>query len=119
MQLAGELARRTPGAVLLSDYWETYELSAFEPHTLLPLPFDGDYLRTPWHVPALRVAREVIVSHQGGAHAPNLDPVLTHYGAMLYLVASDWYGEYGRGYSLYTSVAAGRRSADTRGESLR
>jgi hypothetical protein len=116
-RLASELARRAPGAVLLSDYWETYELSALQPQALLPLPFEGDYLRTPWYLPALRSAREVIVGHQKTEHAPKLDPVLTQYGTKLYLVARDWYGEYGRGYSLYTAVEPSTGwPTDSRGE---
>ena len=118
--LAGQLARRAPGAVLLSDYWDTYELSALEPRALLPLPFEGDYLRAPSYLPALRGAREVIVGHYRGDHTPKLDPVLTQYGTKLYLVVRDWYGEYGRAYSLYTAVAPlTGPPADSRGEAPR
>jgi len=105
-RIASELARRAPGAVLLSDYWDTYALSALQVRALRPLPFDGHYLRNPWMVLELKSAPQVIVRHQGGSDpaVPRPEPVITQYGMKLYQVQRDWYGDCGSSYSLYTSL---------------
>ncbi len=103
-RVAAELATRRPYGVLLSGYWDTYELAALEP-TLVPLPFEGETLRIPWHVAALRDAEDVVVGHQGfdDAHrAPKVGtPVLNEYGVTLRLLIPDWYVDGIRHYSLY------------------
>jgi hypothetical protein len=102
-----ELARRRPGSVLLSGYWDAYLLAGVEPGRLIPVPFEGEYLRIPANLAALRSAGEVVVGHQGFGDA--VDPTLMgnplkQYGATLRLVTADFYhDEHGR-YSLYQRV---------------
>jgi hypothetical protein len=92
--------------VLLSDYWDTYAVSALQVRALQPLPFDGQYLRNPWIAPELKSAPQIIVGHQGGRDraVPKPELVMTQYGTKLYQLQRDWYGECGRSYSLYTSI---------------
>jgi hypothetical protein len=108
VRIADELARRTPGAVLLGDYWDTYKIAALQPHSLTPLPFEGQYLRIPWNVAALSEPREVIVGHQGADEDPatRIGPVLNQYGTKLRLVVSDWYQDREFRFSLYRRKVA-------------
>jgi hypothetical protein len=105
---ADELARRAPGAVLLGDYWDTYQIAALQPHSLTPLPFEGQYLRIPWNVAALSESREIIVAHRGADEDPatRIGPELNQYGTKLRLVVSDWYQDGDRRYSLYRRKVA-------------
>jgi hypothetical protein len=106
-RVAAELAARSPGSVLLSGYWDTYELAALEPNSLVPLPFDDEYLRIPWNIAALKDAREVIVGHQGFGDGPKVaTPAMEQYGVKIRLLVSDWYVDGPRRYSLYRNEAA-------------
>jgi hypothetical protein len=94
--------------VLLSGYWDTYKIAALRPHSLTPVPFDGEYLRMPWNVAALSKSREIIVGHQvsEGDPAPPLGPELSQYGTILRLEVLDWYHDGVRRYSLYRNKVA-------------
>jgi hypothetical protein len=97
------LSQNAPGNVILGGYWETYVFAALDPkHVIVPLPAEGQSLRTPWTKEPLQLADQVIVEHHrkemsrelGGADAPL--PQLVQYGETLRLVSPRWYvnGEY-------------------------
>jgi hypothetical protein len=88
------LAQKSPNAVLMGGYWETYVFSALQPtNMLMPLPLEGYQVRMPWAIPTLQSANEVIVEYKhskpGGAEIP--PDHLTQYGDTLKLVDSRWY----------------------------
>lgn len=69
---AGALATLAPDTVLMGGYWQVYILAALQPPEVdaRPLPQEGDYQRTPFLVPALRAASEVVwVQPDEEAHA--------------------------------------------------
>ncbi|MDQ3821568.1 MAG: hypothetical protein M3362_28350 [Acidobacteriota bacterium] len=98
------LSERAPGAVLLGGYWHTYVFAALDPSSsIVPVPAEGESLRTPWTVKALKESDQVIVENQlpalGGPNAPA--PHLVQYGTRLRLIVPRWYvnGEFT--FSLY------------------
>ena len=88
------LVARAPGAVLLGGYWDSYLLGALDPgHRLPTVVLQGDYLRTPFWVPRVREADEVLVSffqetRAGTAEHPH--PWLLQYEAPFQLVQARW-----------------------------
>jgi len=102
------LSQKASGSVLLGGYWETYVFAALDPNgSIVPLPAEGESLRTPWTVEALKKADQVIIEHRppslGGPEAPA--PYLVQYGIPLRLVTPGWYvnGEYN--FSVYKNEA--------------
>ena len=88
------LAQKSPNAVLMGGYWETYVFSALQPTNMLtPLPLEGYQVRMPWAIRRLHEAEEVIVEYKrnniGGRETPPQQ--LTQYGNSLRLVDSTWY----------------------------
>jgi hypothetical protein len=88
------LAQKSPNAVLMGGYWETYVFSALQPTNMLtPLPLEGYQVRMPWAIKRLHEAEEVIVEYKrnniGGRETPPQQ--LTQYGDSLRLVDSKWY----------------------------
>jgi hypothetical protein len=93
-ETATTLAERCPHCVLIGDYWDTYVFSGLQPiNTMIPLPLEGQYLRTPWDREKLREAKQVIVEYRdsklGSAESP--PQFLTQYGNSLRLVDPRWY----------------------------
>lgn len=88
------LVARAPGTVLLGGYWDSYLLGALDPQHRLPtVVLEGDYLRTPFWVPRVREADEVLVSffqerQAGTAEHPH--PWLLQYGAPFQLAQARW-----------------------------
>jgi hypothetical protein len=102
-ETARHLSQEAPGNVLLGGYWETYVFAALDAkHAIIPIPAEGESMRTPWTTEALKRADQVIVEHHrkemsdrlGGPLAP--PPQLVQYGETLRLVTPRWYvnGEY-------------------------
>jgi hypothetical protein len=102
-ETARHLSQEAPGNVLLGGYWETYVFAALDAkHAIVPIPAEGESMRTPWTTEALKRADQVIVEHHrkemserlGGPLAP--PPQLVQYGETLRLVTPRWYvnGEY-------------------------
>ena len=88
------LAQKSPNAMLMGGYWETYVFSALQPTNMLtPLPLEGYQVRMPWTIKRLHEAEEVIVEYKrnnlGGRETP--PPQITQYGASLRLVDPRWY----------------------------
>lgn len=114
---AQEIAHRKPHIVLVSGYWDAYAMAALVPGEIVGLPVEGDWLRTPWDLAALRSSREVVVGHQGAFSVPNLPPgapIVEQYGVRLRLLTADWYSKHGMRYSLYEHVGTEQpRSAET------
>jgi hypothetical protein len=107
-ETASSLSQKASGSVLLGGYWETYVFAALDPNSsIVPVPYQGETLRTPWTVEALKQADQVIVEHRppslGGPEAPA--PYLVQYGIPLRLVIPRWYvnGEYN--FSVYKNEA--------------
>jgi len=88
------LALKSPDAVLMGGYWETYVFSALQPtHMLTPLPLEGYQVRMPWAITTLHGASEVIVEYKH-SRVGNAEPPperLFQYGESLRLVDSKWY----------------------------
>jgi hypothetical protein len=107
-ETASNLSQKASGSVLLGGYWETYVFAALDPNSsIVPVPAEGQTLRTPWTVEALKRADQVIVEHRpprlGGPETP--PPYLVQYGIPLRLVTPGWYvnGEYN--FSVYKNEA--------------
>jgi hypothetical protein len=107
-ETASNLSQKASGSVLLGGYWETYVFAALDPNgSIVPLPSEGESLRTPWTIEALKQADQVIIEHRppslGGPQAPA--PYLVQYGIPLRLVTPGWYvnGEYN--FSVYKNEA--------------
>jgi hypothetical protein len=88
------LAQKSPNAVLMGGYWETYVFSALQPtHTMTPLPLEGYLVRMPWAITTLHGASEVIVEYKhsrvGDAEPP--PERLFQYSESLRLVDPKWY----------------------------
>ncbi|HEY5884881.1 MAG TPA: hypothetical protein VIT88_09360 [Pyrinomonadaceae bacterium] len=88
------LAQKSPNAVLMGGYWETYVFAALQPTNMLtPLPLEGYQVRMPWTIKRLHEAEEVIVEYKrnnlGGRETP--PPQITQYGDSLRLVDPRWY----------------------------
>lgn len=88
------LAQKSPNAVLMGGYWETYVFSALQPTNMLtPLPLEGYQVRMPWAIKRLHEAEEVIVEYKrnnlGGRETPPQQ--ITQYGDSLRLVDLKWY----------------------------
>lgn len=107
-ETASNLSQKASGSVLLGGYWETYVFAALDPNSsIVPVPAEGQTLRTPWTVEALKQADQIIVEHRppslGGPEAPA--PYLVQYGIPLRLITPRWYvnGEYN--FSVYKNEA--------------
>lgn len=93
------LAQKSPNAVLLGGYWESYLFSALQPANMLtPVPLEGHQVRMPWTIKTLQLADEVVVEYKHGmpGNAETPPEYFTQYGARLRLVDPRWYenGEY-------------------------
>src|SRR5260370_41711462 len=61
-ETATTLAERCPHCVLIGGYWQTYVFSGLQPtNTMLPLPLEGQYLRTAPSLEQLRAAKQAIL----------------------------------------------------------
>jgi hypothetical protein len=93
--------------MLLGTYWHTYPYAALaRPGTVVAVPVDWDYQRTPFDLERFRAADEVVVNHEeleafGPASAPNA--FIVQHGVLLRLVRTASPLE---GFSLY--ARAGR-----------
>ncbi|HBS07039.1 MAG TPA: hypothetical protein DEA96_18855 [Leptospiraceae bacterium] len=65
LMIARSLEQKYPGIPLLGNYWETYVYSALQTHRNLPQPGPGQYQRTPFLLPAVLGADQLIVNHRG------------------------------------------------------
>jgi hypothetical protein len=120
-EVAAGLAARSPRAVVLGGYWDTYVLAALRPaDALTPVPAEDQLVRTPWTPRALQDAAEVVVvhhyfPHSGGVEVPapyttfgdghDPPPVIRQYGATLRLETARWYEHDGFVFTLYRNVS--------------
>lgn len=92
--------------LLLGEYWRTYVYAALaRSGSVVAIPAEGQYQRTPFDLGRLHEADEVVVNHAGlsdfgPAEAPH--PLLFQHGALLRLVRPASPAE---GFSLYTREA--------------
>ncbi len=97
------LAQRAPGAVLMGSYWDTYVFTALQPRiAMVPVPFEGESLRTPWTPLALERATHVIISYSSrDARSVSRPASLQQYGHRLRLIEPYWYGNEFYTFALY------------------
>ena len=97
---AATVAQRGRGTVLFGNYWDTYVLAGLLPEAnLRALPFEGEYLRTPWVVRALRPGVEVVVVTPDGKRDP--PEALCQYGATLVRDRAPWQRAGGARFFVY------------------
>ncbi len=105
-ETATTLAERCPHCVLIGGYWETYVFSGLQPiNTMIPLPLEGQYLRTPWSREELREAKQVIVEYRDSKLGSGESPpqFLVQYGNSLRLVDPRWYENQEYAFALYAN----------------
>jgi hypothetical protein len=94
--------------VLLGGYWHTYPYAALaRPGTVVAVPAEGEYLRTPFDLKRLYAADEVVVHHAGlDAFGPGDAPhaLIGQHGVLLRLVRTASPLE---GFSLYARADRG------------
>ncbi len=78
---ARALSAAAPGALLLGDYWDVYLLASLQsPETATrPLPAEEQHQRTPFLVPALRAASEMVWAQPWNRAMPATPPQLSQY----------------------------------------
>jgi len=118
LKSAVDLSQKAPTRVLLGGFWETYVFAGLDPDgVIIPVPAEGEYLRTPWTVNNLKQSDLVIVEHGlqfersrnmrcpdlGVAEAPL--PYIVQYGVPLRLVIPRWYVNGGYVFSVYKNEA--------------
>jgi hypothetical protein len=92
---AAGILSREQSAVVLGDYWDTYLITALDAsHSLVPLPVEGEWNRTPWTVRALQQSSFALVPRAFGDGVGRWDIPPPHwllqYGVPLELVDSRW-----------------------------
>jgi hypothetical protein len=91
---ADALVARTGGTVLMGFYWDAYQVGALDPsHRLWTVTFEGDYMRTPFWIPKVREAQDILAvfaegTWSGTAERPN--PWLLQYGVPFQLAEPRW-----------------------------
>ncbi len=103
-ETASALEKMAPRAVLMGGYWQTYVFSALESdNALVPVPLEGQHVRTPWTPEALRQATSVIVEYHDSKFgaADSLPQNLSQYGNSLRLVEPRWYENHQYSFALY------------------
>jgi hypothetical protein len=75
---AHALSAAAPGSFLLGGYWDVYTLASLQSPKAAtkPLPLEGDYQRTPFLVPGLRAASELVWVQPEPEAAAGLPPGL-------------------------------------------
>ncbi len=106
---AQALSRKAPHGILLGDYWSTYVFTGLErENALTPVPFEGEYIRTPWTLMMLKDAVYAEVASRRNSESGTIaNPAarITQHGVTLRLVNPRWYdnGEYA--FSTYRNEA--------------
>lgn len=97
------LERKSPKAILMGGYWESYVFAGLQKQNpLVPLPLEGFMVRMPWVREALKNAGEVVIEYKhtnaGTANPPEL---IIQYGVRLRLVDPHWYENSKYGFARY------------------
>lgn len=98
------LAEKSPRAILMGGYWETYVFAGLQPvNTMTPVPLEGQENRMPWTREMVRRADHLVVEYRKGKLGEGDEPPqhLNQYGNSLRLADAKWYenGEYA--FALY------------------
>lgn len=108
-EAAVTLSRKAPGSVLLGSYWETYVFAALDPqNAIIPVPAEGETVRTPWTLESLKTADRVIVEYDEpplGSSQVTPPAQLVQYGTPLKLVIPRWYVYSNYAFSVYQNEA--------------
>jgi hypothetical protein len=118
MKSAVDLSQKAPSRVLLGGFWETYVFAGLDPKgAIIPVPAEGQYVRIPWLIEAMRRSDLVIVEHglefERSRNIPcpdlgtaeNPKPYLVQYGVPLRLIIPRWYVNDGYVFSVYKNEA--------------
>ena len=104
-QTALVLAEKTPGAVLMGEYWQTYLFAGLQPtNTMTPLPLEGILNRIPWTPVILNQTEEVVIEYRNSGVVPkdSLPPnELLQYGNLLKLQEARFYENGPYAFALY------------------
>ena len=98
------LAQKSPRAILLGGYWETYIFAALQPvNTMTPVPSEGQENRMPWTRDMVRLADQVVVEYRrsGLIEADQPPQHLSQYGNSLRLAEPKWYENGDFAFALY------------------
>jgi hypothetical protein len=119
MKTAVDLSQKAPSRVLLGGFWETYVFAGLDPKgVLIAVPAEGQYVRIPWSIDAIKRSDLVIVEHgleferSRNIPAPDLGtaetpkPYLVQYGVPLRLINPRWYVNDRFVFSLYRNEAS-------------
>jgi hypothetical protein len=59
------LSQKAPKGILMGGYWQTYVFAGLQPtNTMLVVPFEGDFNRTPWTYKDLKHSQQVVVEYR-------------------------------------------------------
>jgi hypothetical protein len=93
-EIAAVLEQKSPGGILLGDYWGTYVFTALQHRQpLTPVPLEGQENRMPWTPAMVRQASEVLVEYRRSKLAESGPPPaqLVQYGSTFRLVDASVY----------------------------
>ena len=100
------LSQKTPGAILMGGYWQTYLFSGLQPtNRMTPLPFEGTLNRMPWTTADLKDSQQVVIEYRDsglmpeGSSPPN---ELVQYGDSLKLQDARFYENGPYAFALYS-----------------
>ncbi len=111
---AAALAARAPGSPLVNGYWGSYVFTALlAPGKLVSIPAEGDYLRTPFDLAALRRAKTVVLGEAGplAAYDGKPPPRIIEYGVELRLVLPELYRDGSEAFALYANATEARATS--------
>ncbi|PYS52202.1 MAG: hypothetical protein DMF68_02355 [Acidobacteria bacterium] len=102
--IALALAEKSPRAILMGGYWETYVFAGLQPvNAMTPVPFEGQENRMPWTRDMVRRADHLIVEYRSSKLGEGDGPPqhLNQYGNSLRLADAKWYENGEFAFALY------------------
>lgn len=101
-QAALALERKSPKAILMGGYWESYVFAGLQKQDApMPLPLEGFMVRMPWIREALKNASEVVIEYKH-TNAGTVPPGrIIQYGVRLQQVDAHWYENSKYGFARY------------------
>ena len=106
-QTALALSQKAPGSILMGGYWGIYLLVGLQPtNPMIPVPFEGEFNRTPWTYGMLRDSKQVVVEYRNSELVPkdSLPPnELRQHKAVLKLQDAHFYSNGPYAFALYAN----------------
>ncbi len=104
---AAALVERAPGSPLIDGYSRAYLYAALAPAgSLLAVPTEGDYGRTPFDLGWLRAAPTIVVGNAGSLARSTGAPSLSEYGIPLRLLQPALYTDGSETFALYKNATS-------------